>query len=476
MRNTYLDSRALLVWGMALLAGGCGEDSGSSHTGRSVAQGALALPRPPDNGLSESRCTFLLEDGTLTLTRDCTTDKTILIPDGYTLDGAGHTVSAVDPIGGHFTGPIVRNRGASAHVRNLVLQASNLMDVCDSGPKALRGILFENASGSIVDSQVLALQQASGFSGCQEGFAFEVRNTSSTGTPHVELLRNRLAGYQKAGIVAVGRVDVAISDNELLGGGPTSRIARNGIQLSLGASGKVLNNRVSGHSYAAPGYVASGILVTGGGLHGGELCVDVAIRDNVLAENDVGVYLAQYEADEGAPATATRLRVEGNSLHSSAITNGHVYQAAISDSGTGNVITSNLISGPGHDEATLPGATFAVDVAASPASQLAFLTPSHSPNAGACSGRLTVQTQDDAGNLSRAADPAFFLSASGPAAQGLTFHARPDCSDLLLIPLLLDNPQAEASFFFKALQPGEVVVTVTGSQVAASQAQTVVGP
>ena len=33
----------------------------------------------------------------MTLNGDCTTDATILVPNGFTLDGAGNTITAVDP-------------------------------------------------------------------------------------------------------------------------------------------------------------------------------------------------------------------------------------------------------------------------------------------------------------------------------------------------------------------------------------------
>ena len=37
---------------------------------------------------------------TMTLTADITTDTTIIVPDGYTLDGNGYTITAVDVAGG----------------------------------------------------------------------------------------------------------------------------------------------------------------------------------------------------------------------------------------------------------------------------------------------------------------------------------------------------------------------------------------
>src|SRR3989442_13737424 len=86
-------------------------------------------------------CVFSQICTTMTLLANCTTDSTILVPNGFTLDGNGHTITAVDPAGDHFRGAVVRNGGTSAIVENLMVTASNLANVCDDGNDRLRGIL-----------------------------------------------------------------------------------------------------------------------------------------------------------------------------------------------------------------------------------------------------------------------------------------------------------------------------------------------
>ena len=44
-------------------------------------------------------CVFDVAAGTMRLEADCTTDASIVIPDGLTLDGNYHTITAVDPPG-----------------------------------------------------------------------------------------------------------------------------------------------------------------------------------------------------------------------------------------------------------------------------------------------------------------------------------------------------------------------------------------
>ena len=198
----------------------------------------------------------------MTLVADCTTDESILIPNGFTLNGANHTITAVDPPApGHFLGAIVRNGGASASVINLTVTASGLADVCDGGDTRLRGILLDGASGSITNNTVTGVRQ--GPSGCQEGNSIEARNEpfDATGADlGVTISANVVSDYQKTGIIANGSVAATITGNTLTGAGPVGYIAQNGIQVGFGATAVVKNNTVSGNSYTGPD-VACGILL-----------------------------------------------------------------------------------------------------------------------------------------------------------------------------------------------------------------------
>lgn len=312
-----------------------------------------------------TNCVFTASGTTWTLNGNCTTDASIIIPNGFTLDGAGYTITAVDPASGHFVGGVLQNGGAKANVTNVTITTSGLADTCDVLANRLRGILFDGASGSITNSSVLNINQ--GLSGgCQEGNAIEARNfgTSPT-TVTVVIDQNIVKGYQKTGIVANGNVNGVITDNIVDGGGPTGFIARNGIQIGFGATGMVKRNEVSGNSYTGSSTVSGGILVVGGPGYDGAFCVNVQIDKNTLTGNDVGVYLSQYEADFSAPIKATNIKVVNNEISNDAVNNGYIYQAGVSDVGNNDKIINNKISGAGYDPATVPGATFAVDADAS---------------------------------------------------------------------------------------------------------------
>ncbi len=227
----------------------------------------------------------------MSLTADCTTDMTILIPDGFTLDGNGYTITAVDPATGPFLGAVVRNGGPTAHVRNLTITTSSLANVCHEGgvpDERLRGILFDGAAGSITMNTVFNLNQ--GASGCQEGNAIEVRNAPFDGThpatKSVEIAQNQLSLFQKSGIVCNGDVDCYIHHNTIGSSATQENLAANSLQLGFGARGMVEHNHIAGNQWlGASNFAATAILLFDAG--------DAIVRRNNLMEGnaDVGIFV-----------------------------------------------------------------------------------------------------------------------------------------------------------------------------------------
>ncbi len=213
-------------------------------------------------GLAATTCTFTTVGTTMTLDSDCTTDETITIPDGFTLEGNGKTITAIDPPPpGHFRGAVVANGGATAHVTNLTITTAALANVCDAGADRLRGILFEGAGGSITNNTVSNINQ--GASGCQEGNAIEVRNApfDTTGSDKLVTIQyNVVSNYQKTGIVANGSVAAVITENDITGVGPVDYIGQNGIQVGFGATAIVRENSATGNDYTPTSFVSCGLL------------------------------------------------------------------------------------------------------------------------------------------------------------------------------------------------------------------------
>ena len=274
---------------------------------------ALVWSVPIDTALAASNCAFRSVGRTLQLQRDCRTDATIFIPNGVTLDGRGRTITAVDPPGGHFLGAVVRNAGPTAHVRHLTVEASGLADVCDSDSapdQRLRGILFEEASGTIVGNEVRNIAQPG--SGCQEGNGIEVRSSlvaAGQRPRRVTIANNRVTGYQKTGVLVTGSVDADVAQNRIAGLGPVDVIAQNGIQLSLGARGRIERNRVEQNVYTGGGVASIGILVLEAGS-------PLEIERNRVEDNDIGIRVVStsdvtVEQNEVVGSTFDGIAIDG---------------------------------------------------------------------------------------------------------------------------------------------------------------------
>jgi predicted extracellular nuclease len=206
-------------------------------------------------GMDLGRCQFADDEDTMvrTLLGDCTTRTTVRVPDGWTLDGNGFTVTAVDVPGTAFLGAVVANAGQSANVRDLTVTTYELANVCSEGTDQqdrLRGILLDRASGTISGNNVIAINQ--GESGCQEGNAIEVRNApfDTTGPDvSVTITDNVVNDYQKTGILVNGSVQATLTGNDVSGLGPVNYIAQNGVQISRGATATVDGNRIADNWY-----------------------------------------------------------------------------------------------------------------------------------------------------------------------------------------------------------------------------------
>ena len=311
-----------------------------------------------------ANCTFATKGSTLTLQADCTTNASLIVPQGMKMDLGGHTITAVDPSGDHFRGGVVRNGGSQASVTNGTIQASGLADVCDDGADRLRGVLFDGASGSITNLTVLNVNQNQGaiISGCQEGNAIEARNFGSSPTTiSVVIDGNTIAGYQKTGIVVNGDAEGSVTNNTVTGDGPQGFIAQNGIQIGFGATARVKFNTVTGNAYTGTSAVSGGVLLVDGPFYGSPYSVGDQIQNNTLAGNDVGVFVSELDAIGNPPATQTNVKVDHNTISNSAVTNGFIYQAGVADTGDNDKIINNTISGAGYDPNNTCGCLFAVD-------------------------------------------------------------------------------------------------------------------
>jgi hypothetical protein len=203
---------------------------------------------------------------TMTLNANITTDTTIFVPDGYTLDGKGYTITAVDPVGGAFAGAVVQNEGTMMHVKNLKIDSQSAPAAENCG-RVFNGVAFMAASGSIksVTLTDIGLPET----GCQIGRAILVDAFGSPTQQSVTIEGNTVSSYNKNGIDVRGNVTAKIVGNTVTGTA-SDKIARNGIvvrtdQLAFPgdvAFAQVWGNTVKENTYTGPAdAVATGLLV-----------------------------------------------------------------------------------------------------------------------------------------------------------------------------------------------------------------------
>ena len=230
----------------------------------------------------------------MSLNADCTTDTTIGVPDGYTLDGKGFTITAVDgPSGTSFTGAVVQNEGTAMNVKNLKIEGG----VPNNCVGVFNGVAFMNAGGSIKNVTLNNIGQTTG---CQSGRAIFVENTDASPRQSVTIEGNTVWHYNKNGIDVRGNVDATIIGNTVTGNGPIDYIAQNGIVV-YGArlrSRRSRATRSAGTTTRPPTRMATGILVIGANVS-----ID---RKNKLSGNEVDILRRWHHQRQEVQRLTTR--------------------------------------------------------------------------------------------------------------------------------------------------------------------------
>lgn len=166
---------------------------------------------------------------------------------------------------------------------------------------------------------------------------------------------NIIWNYQKGGIVVKGANGLNVLNNTVIGQGPVSFIAQNGIQVSYGTKSLISGNHVFGNSYSGANFASSaGILLFGGPCAGLPSQTFTTIINNDLEGNDVGVWLANLDSDCTTPVgDQTRNTVMSNTIRNNGIFNttgggDGAYQAGVAILGTKDKVVNNSICGIGY--------------------------------------------------------------------------------------------------------------------------------
>ena len=188
------------------------------------------------------------------------------------VEGAtGSTPVVIPPVGG-----IVQNASGLASsnaigAQILVQNASGVnisgLTVDGSGNQLsctldFMGIYYQNASG-IINFVVTRNQNLGSGSECQSGEGIFAQSGYGYGGAATVVVENsNVYAYQKNGISGDGNtLTVTITGNDVVGQGPTPYVAQNGIQITDGTKGTILNNSVLEDIYTGATFSATGILV-----------------------------------------------------------------------------------------------------------------------------------------------------------------------------------------------------------------------
>lgn len=201
----------------------------SAHHQAAKAPAPRETPKPPAARHSPSKrqasiniggnCQAGLAGTTYTLTGNCTTYATIYIPDGYTLDGKGYTITGTDlGTSSYFTGALVQNQGARMYLRNLTV-LDKFPDWSGSGTMgAFLGVRFRNAGGSLDNVHVKDISRHTQY---PEGTSIQASNISSNPLQTVKITGSTVSGFEHIGLLASGNVTVNASGS-VFGPGDTS--------------------------------------------------------------------------------------------------------------------------------------------------------------------------------------------------------------------------------------------------------------
>ena len=263
--------------------------------------GEMAGAAPPS---IETSCVGILNGSTFTLTSDCDTTAQLTVPNGVTVDGGGHTITAHDPPSGNFSGAVLTNdpTGHSMAIQNLTIKGTGFAVACLG--QQLMGLFFNDASGSVNHVQVEDITQ---HSGCPLGQG--IRANAVAGTARTVTITNTVvSGYQKGALVGSGMMTMNVSASTL---GPPDRTtpvllpSQNGVQyggvgVNAGAGGTITGSVIDGSGfgnardqstavllYGATGVTLSGDTITGDGTDIG-VAVSTTSTGVVLDHNQIG--------------------------------------------------------------------------------------------------------------------------------------------------------------------------------------------
>ncbi|MBV8905511.1 MAG: hypothetical protein JOZ22_17920, partial [Acidobacteriia bacterium] len=226
----------------------------------------------------------------------------------------------------------------SVNISNIAVDGSNNL-IAGCAPD-LRGIYYQNASGSLIAVATRNQALTTALNGCQSGEGIFVQSGYGTSGPaNVLIQASSVHSYQKNGITGDGwDTCLTVQYNYISGQGPTTGAAENGVQISDGAAGRVVGNSVIDDIWAPDtssdtGDAASGILIIGS--------EDVLVGNNIVGTTQFGIVTVtdpNYGSPNNPAGLGDHTKITGNQ-----VLNTEIFDA-IDACSNGNTIENNAIA------------------------------------------------------------------------------------------------------------------------------------
>ena len=247
-----------------------------------VVLGAVGAAGSSDPSV-ETACSGTLSGSAFTLTADCDTTVPLTIPDGVTLNGAGHTITAHDVTDGSFNGAVLSNAGTSMNVEDLTIMGTGFTQTQPPGScgrATLNGLWFNGAGGSVTNVTVTGITESSN---CQVGRAIVANGTAGQ---TLTITGTTVSDYNKDGMHAYG-MTMNVSDSTI--GSPASLkgvTGQNGLVYQDGATGTASGSAINGSGYGNANNANTAVLLFG--------ATNVTLTDDTITGDgtDIGVAVA----------------------------------------------------------------------------------------------------------------------------------------------------------------------------------------
>jgi hypothetical protein len=277
-----------------------------------------------------------------------TKDAAIIVP-----PAGGVVNNTTDQRGSVAAQILVQNTAGPVMLSNLTVDGTGNKYASDD----LRGILYQDASGTVNHVAVRNEVPNDTATGDQSGQGIFVETTNST-SANLTVENSSVHNYNKNGIVAryAGAVLTAIG-NYVQGAGPIDYIAQNGIEIAFnGASGSIKNNTVIDNFYTPTTDSASDIL-----LYDAAENNSIVISGNSAGNSNVAISLytdTPGTYGDGVLVTTNKIMgtstfdaidvctngntINGNTIFDSAQSGVHL-DASCGGTGNNNSVTGNTV-------------------------------------------------------------------------------------------------------------------------------------